>query len=163
MGVYQRRIDTRRRAVARSAVSFVVGTAFAVAVVSGGPSPAWIVLMLLWWSGLIWVVHSWLGVTLRVEVDRSDLRWESALRSGSIPIADITAVGPGPGVFRSTAPVTIEHPHGRPVEVMPAPGIVELVRAIALLRPDLALRSDWWDGHRDHWRDSPSAWHPAPP
>lgn len=106
-------------------------------------------------------MHSWLDVAVRVEIDRSDLHWESTLRSGRFPIADITAVAPRRGI-RSVAPVAIEHRHGRRVEVLPARGITELVQAIARRRPDLVIRTDWWDGHGDRWQNSLSAWHPTP-
>jgi hypothetical protein len=160
MGVYQRPYATRGVVFGQLGIVLLVAIGLIVVTVAES-QPQMLVFLVFWCGAAGW--HTYWKVTrvaLRVEIDESELRWWSALRSGCVPIADITWVGPGPGVFRSTAPVLIKHRGGRAVTVVPTRGIIDLVEAIARQRPDLALRLDWWDGHEERWQhlQEPSAW-----
>jgi hypothetical protein len=113
--------------------------------------PGWFVLLGV--AVMAWIEYLLLVRTsYEIEVYQGILTWKAILRSGSVPVADVTAVRPyrlayGIGVFELSS--------GRPILVRVRKGFRDLCVALAAQQPGLRLdRNLGWLTERLPWPGS---------
>jgi len=141
MGEFRRRITGRWFLLGMFAIFGVVALVLLGAVLTGGVDGPLVGFSVLWIGVLGWNAYWWLfRLAVAVRLDGDVLRWEAPLRSGSIPLGDLTDVHPMP--LLSSVEV-FERRAGRPVLIMATKGLSAFLDQLSVARPDLAVRLGW--------------------
>ena len=96
---------------------------------------------IFWLAAVGWNAYWWLfRIAAELRIEGSDLCWWTPLRSGRVPLAEVTEIRPWPlasnvGVFRLTT--------GPSVIVIATKGFRAFTDEIARIRPDLPVRLGW--------------------
>lgn len=113
-----------------------VGAVIAEAVGVGGLPPVWFAG--LWIAALAWNAYWFLFRSCdRLEITSGELRWPAPLRSGIVPLADLTEVKPQAGAPQM---VLIKRRGGPSLVILTKKGFVGFTDALQIAAPALPIR-----------------------